>query len=151
MKNFKNIFKIIHKTYLDLRFLVWYIFLNEFVFDFYLLEGESMQPTFKSYGDIVFVDKLSKHSTTDFKKGDIVSVINPINSDMKMCKRIVYKEGDKITFKNGNEIIVPKNHVWVEGDNKDNSLDSRKFGPISKHLIVGKIRMQVWPAIKFFH
>lgn len=36
------------------------------------------------------------------------------------------------------KIVVPYGHVWVEGDNSRNSLDSRENGPISKGLVVGK-------------
>jgi len=114
-----------------------------------------MIPTFKEYGDIVIVDKITNsklfnkifNTGSNYKKGEIVCLINPIENDVKICKRIIYVENETVKFKNGNEIIVPKNHVWVEGDNKDNSLDSRKFGPVSNHLIVGRIRYQLWPKL----
>ncbi|KAH7084567.1 peptidase S24/S26A/S26B/S26C [Paraphoma chrysanthemicola] len=38
----------------------------------------------------------------------------------------------------GGKIVVPYGHVWVEGDNARNSLDSREMGPISKGLIESK-------------
>ncbi|KAH7072275.1 peptidase S24/S26A/S26B/S26C [Paraphoma chrysanthemicola] len=36
------------------------------------------------------------------------------------------------------KVVVPYGHVWVEGDNARNSLDSREMGPISKGLIESK-------------
>lgn len=152
----KNLLSNVNSLYLNFRPFIWFIFVNEFIFDYYLLEGESMIPTFKDYGDIVLVEKITtsklfkiifKRSSFDFQKGEIVCLINPIENNVKICKRITHLENEVIKFKNGNEIIVPKNHVWVEGDNKDNSMDSRKFGPVSKHLIVGRIRYQIWPKI----
>jgi signal peptidase I len=44
------------------------------------------------------------------------------------------------------DVVVPKDRLYVLGDNRDNSLDSRSFGPISAHDIVGKLIIRVWPV-----
>uniref|UniRef100_H0W4V0 Inner mitochondrial membrane peptidase subunit 1 n=1 Tax=Cavia porcellus TaxID=10141 RepID=H0W4V0_CAVPO len=40
---------------------------------------------------------------------------------------------------------VPRGHVWLEGDNLQNSTDSRYYGPIPYGLIRGRIFFKVWP------
>lgn len=46
------------------------------------------------------------------------------------------------------DIVIPKGRVYVCGDNRSNSLDSRSFGPISADDIVGKLLFRVFPLNK---
>jgi signal peptidase I len=49
------------------------------------------------------------------------------------------------------EITVPAHHCFVLGDNRDESLDSRQFGPIPYAVIKGRADYLYWPARDWFH
>lgn len=79
------------------------------------IAGHSMQPLYKS-GDQVLVWKFSK-----INNGDVVA----------------FKKSSKVFIKRVKE--NKKGKYYVEGDNKTDSLDSRSFGEIEKHDIIGKV------------
>jgi signal peptidase I len=35
-------------------------------------------------------------------------------------------------------VLVPQDHYWMMGDSRDNSVDSRAYGPVPRHLLIGK-------------
>ncbi len=61
--------------------------------------------------------------------------------------------GKVIGYTSGNiDITLPKNYIYVMGDNRSDSLDSRVFGPVNANQIIGKLVLRVYPfnTVKLF-
>ncbi len=50
-----------------------------------------------------------------------------------------------VTTSDFEPVVVPPGHLWVMGDNRGNSSDSRVFGPIREANVVGRAVVRVWP------
>jgi len=50
-----------------------------------------------------------------------------------------------VTTSDFGPLVVPKGGLWVMGDNRNNSSDSRVFGPIRRNTVVGRAILRVWP------
>jgi signal peptidase I len=125
--------------------------------------------------DRVLVNKLS-YDLHDVNRGDLVVFERPpgeTDTDIKdLIKRVVGLPGDVVSSCGGQVCIdgtpleepylpdgattgeferqtVPDDHVFVMGDNRDNSRDSRIFGPIEEDSIVGRAFVRIWPITDF--
>jgi signal peptidase I len=126
----------------------------------------SMRPTLEE-GDRILLNRLSYHFR-DEARGDIVVFHSPINPDEDLVKRIVAVGNDRVAISGGKlyvngvaqdepylleqdfngempETVVPAGEVFVMGDNRNNSGDSRLFGPISADTIIGSAFAVYWP------
>lgn len=74
------------------------------------------------------------------KVGDVVVFVNPDNRSQRYIKRIAALPGNTIPEADGTKRTVPHGHVYVLGDNRQSSPDSREFGFLSISDIVGKAR-----------
>jgi len=65
-----------------------------------------------------------------------------------MCKRVLAKEGEEVYVDprhSDAKLQVPQGHIWLQGDNMVNSMDSRMFGPVPRGLVKGKVVMKLFP------
>ena len=46
-------------------------------------------------------------------------------------------------------VYIPTDHVWVMGDNRNNSQDSRRFGPVPMDEVVGRAFVRIWPLSRW--
>ena len=119
------------------------------------IPSASMSPTLLK-GDYLFADMRYNCPTcaTEVKRGDMVIFVFPNNRNRYHIKRIIGLPGDRIntgdipTRVEGADtkesvLTVPVGHVYLLGDNYQNSLDSRHFGTVPLTDIVGKAR-QLW-------
>ena len=90
-------------------------------------------------GDYVLADKTAYNRMAP-KKGDVVIFVYPDDRSKKFIKRIEALPGDTVATVNGTKEKVPHGYVYVLGDNRENSYDSRQFGFIPLSDIVGKAR-----------
>ncbi|XP_027356137.1 mitochondrial inner membrane protease subunit 1-like isoform X1 [Abrus precatorius] len=117
--------------------------------------GPSMLPTFDLTESLFLGERIS----TRFGKvarGDIIILRSPQCPRKYMTKRLVGMEGDTVTYLSNPKdndkhetVVVPKGHVWVQGDNIYKSKDSRNFGPVPYGLIESKMCWRVWPLKNF--
>jgi signal peptidase I len=127
--------------------------------------GESMQPNFYTDQRLI-VEKFSYRLHPPLR-GDVVIVRDPDGGLLPLIKRVVGLPGERVTVADGQVYIdgtaldepyldeptngpsrswiVPPFHVFVMGDNRNNSRDSRFFGPVSTDSILGHAVFRYWP------
>jgi inner membrane protease subunit 1 len=131
------------KVVLTIQALALFKLAQNHLYDIRVAVGPSMLPTINEAGDVLLVDRLTPH-LRGYRKGDIVLTKSPLNPQTHLCKRVIAQPGES-AFVDGVHYLVPQGYMWVEGDNKDHSLDSRTFGPIPEGLALGIVRVKLWP------
>ncbi|OWF45111.1 Mitochondrial inner membrane protease subunit 2 [Mizuhopecten yessoensis] len=118
------------------------------------VRGISMKPCLNpflgkySVSDYVHLNKWGVRSYK-FERGEIVSLLSPVNPGEKLIKRVVALEGDGVWTRNMKKVVtVPQGHIWVEGDHRK-SLDSNSFGPVPVALVNGRATHIVWPPSRW--
>lgn len=152
-----------------------------FIAQSHLVDGVSMENTLH-HRERLMVDKLS-YRFIEPKRGEIIVFRFPQDTRSRFVKRVIGIPGDHIeirnhtVFVNGvaldepyikgptyhgiqgprlepiSSLVVEPGHVFVMGDNRNNSLDSRSHlvGQVPYNLIVGRALFSYWPpkAIKW--
>ncbi|CAM8990409.1 unnamed protein product [Rhodiola kirilowii] len=117
--------------------------------------GPSMLPTLNLVGDVLLTERISAR-IGKVGVGDVVLVRSPENPMRIVTKRVLGMQGDRVTYvvdprrsERARTIVVPKGHIWIQGDNMYSSRDSRQLGPVPYGLIQGKVFCRVWPLRDF--
>ena len=133
------------------------------------IEGYSMLPSLEE-SDRLIVSQMAYRSE-DPARGDIVVFDYPNNPDDEYIKRVIGIPGDILIIEDGavyvngeeleedytngpinggmREVVVPEESVFVMGDNRNHSSDSRYWGPLPNEYIVGKAVFIYWPFSAF--
>jgi signal peptidase I len=152
---------------LAVAFVLIFGFVRPFVVEPFWIPSESMLPTLE-VGDRVFVNKFIYRFTRP-ERGDIVVFKSLEGEDEDLIKRVVAVRGDRVRVINGVLLVngerqdesyikvqfpdgsdfgptkIGKGEVYVMGDNRGNSRDSRFFGPVPIDDIEGEAFFRFWP------
>lgn len=139
-----------------------------------LLEGDLILVNKFIYGPKVPFTNFNLPAVRKPKRGDVVVFIYPENPKKDFIKRLVATEGETVEIKNGSlyvnaeplteevfaqryyynrgefgqegqRVSVPKDNVFVLGDNSASSQDSRFWGFVPSKNILGKALLVYWP------
>jgi len=141
-----------------------YLFMSHFILQTVQVVGVSMTPTLQD-ADHYFLNRWIYHWRTP-QHNDIVVIKDPTDG-VYVVKRIIATPGESVFFKDGRVfvngkalqepylaygtstfsntkanstlILCGKDQYFVLGDNRDNSYDSRIYGPVRRHNILGSV------------
>ena len=152
---------------LVLQLAILFALIAAFFVRFWPVSGPSMAPRISS-GEYVFINTLAYKFAAP-GRGDIVAFRHDNGFTTEtFIKRVIALPGDRVRIDDGAvylngvrldepyvryhdsrsmpEITVPPDSVFVLGDNRAVSEDSRAFGPVRYSDLVGKALFGVWPA-----
>lgn len=152
-----------------LIFLFFILPIRFFLFEPFFVKGDSMEPNFHSW-DYLIIDKLT-YFFRQPQRGEVIVFKPPFDDDIYYIKRIiglpqerVLIEESKITIFNKEypsglvlnepyvanhytpgsiDIYLKEDEYFVSGDNREVSYDSRKWGPLKKERIIGRVLFQI--------
>jgi len=146
-----------------------------FLFQPFVIPSGSMLPTIQ-LGNRVIAEKISYRFSDDPEYKDIVVFKNPQGEPPILIKRVIATEGQTVDLREGRvyvddkpldepytygkpslplnpmityPFVVPAGYVWVMGDNRTNSGDSRELGPIAVSAVQGRAVWTYWPPKAF--
>lgn len=149
--------------------LVLAFVIRTFVFESFQVQGHSMLPTLHN-SDRVLVNKLALRIGKP-KTGEIIVFQSPVVPSQDWIKRVIGVPGDTVSIrqnvvyingkkypepflkyrqsKNYGPVTVPAGDLFVLGDNRPISYDSRYFGMLKQSRVVGQAFLIWWPLNRF--
>jgi signal peptidase I len=146
------------------------VLVRAFLFEPFRTDGASMLPTLRS-GDQVLVDKRAYRDGLP-RRGDLVVFHRPRSGEVTL-KRAIGLPGDTVAIEDGFLVVdgrrrhesyadpdaidsvyfgpvrVRPGTVFVLGDNRADSIDSRDFGAVAQHDLIGRVRGLIWPPSRW--
>jgi signal peptidase I len=128
------------------------------------VDGSSMEPTLHN-GEFIIVNKLA-YRLGEPRLGDVIVFRFPNDPGQDYIKRVIGVPGDRIEVSQGHVSVngkmldepyiaampnysgdwtVPTDALFVLGDNRNNSSDSRNWGPVTMEAVIGKALLIYWP------
>ena len=165
----KVVFEVLEIILIDFA-LSWVV--RSYVLEARIIPTGSMLPTIQLQ-DRIIVDKFFFKHFGELERGDIIVFHPPesAHSSEDFIKRLIALPGDTIeikdhvTYINGEAIkeayvaepqvknleptVVPEGYVFVMGDNRNDSTDSREWGFLPIENITGMTLFRYWPLNRF--
>jgi signal peptidase I len=145
--------------------LVIVLVVNIFLAQATRVEGQSMEPNLHDNQRLI-IEKIT-YRFREPQRGDIIVLRRPSRSTEPLIKRVVGLPGETVSIHEGRVYIdgdplgeeylnqetwgtmpprlVPEEHVFVLGDNRKASNDSRSFGMVPFDDIIGRAWLRYWP------
>ena len=121
------------------------LFVRAFLLEIVSIPSPSMQPTLEP-GDQVLVNRFVYTGRAfgllprrPVARGDVVVFRPPFDRRQEFVKRCVGLPGD---WQGGG--VLSTGHLWMEGDARDRSRDSRSFGPVPEADLEGRVVAVLW-------
>ncbi len=131
----------------------------------YRIEGQSMEPNFHD-GEYLIVNKLA-YRLGEYERGDVIVFKYPNDPSKDYIKRVIGLPGDTVEIRGGQlyvnnvEIeepyqhmpntrdepptVVDAGHLYVMGDNRPASSDTRSWGQLGQEFVIGQAWLAIYP------
>jgi signal peptidase I len=123
-----------------------YQYVKDHFIEAYRIPTKSMEPAIQP-GDCVLADRTAYRRATP-QRGDIVIFVYPDDRSKKFIKRLEALPGDTIRCADSTKKVVPHGSVYVLGDNREDSLDSRHFGFVPLGDVLARVRQVYYSSGK---
>ena len=146
-----------------------------FVAQPFIVRGASMEPNFENR-EYLIIDELS-YFFRQPERGEVIVFRYPLDPRQFFIKRVVGLPGERVEIKDGKVLVkktdgtesarleepylsdsvktegatvavLGRGDYFVLGDNRAQSSDGRAWGPLPRHLIVGRAVFRAWPVYK---